>query len=290
MNSLGMNWSGVNCPGVVRLAVILLCLTLDACTGVFFQPQGKQYMSPDQIGLKYEDVQIVSADGVKLFAWYLPAQGEAKGTILYLHGNAENISTHIGNVYWLPAQHYNVLLLDYRGYGGSEGAPSLAGAQQDINAAMAYLLQRADIDHSRIAIFAQSLGGALAIYNVAHSPYREHIRALIEESAFSDYRKIAREKLAAFWLSWPLQWPLSFTIDNDYSPLESVANISPIPLLIIHGDQDNIVPLHHGEALFAAAREPKEMWVVQGGEHIAAMHIAEYRKRFVEYLTRIFAR
>ncbi len=268
--------------------VTALCLALAGCTSLFFQPHAKQYSSPDQLGLKYEDVQITSGDGVKLFAWFLPAAGEAKGTILYLHGNAENISTHIGNVYWLPAQHYNVLLLDYRGYGGSEGTPSLAGAEKDIDAAMAYLLQRKDIDHKRIAIFAQSLGGALAIYNVAHSPYREYIRALIEESAFSDYRAIAREKLAAFWLTWPLQWPLSFTIDNDYSPLKNVAKVSPIPLLIIHGDSDPVVPLHHGEALFAAAREPKEMWVVQGGQHIAALRSEAYRKRFVEYLERGF--
>lgn len=272
-----------------RLAVLLMLILLGGCTSLFFQPHAQRYLTPDKLGLKYEDVRLTSADGVKLFAWYLPAQGEAKGTILFLHGNAENISTHIGSVYWLPAQHYNVLLLDYRGYGGSAGEPSIAGAQLDINAAMAWLLQRNDMDAQRIVMFGQSLGGALAIYNVAHSPYRGHICALIEESAFSDYRAITREKLAAFWLTWPLQWPLSFTIDDAYSPLENVAKISPIPLLIIHGDQDPVVPLHHGEALFAAAREPKEMWVVPGGGHIAALLRPAYQARLAAYLERIFA-
>jgi hypothetical protein len=268
-------------------SVIILLLSLSACSNVFFQPQKTQYLTPDKIGLQYEDVHLVSGDGVKLFAWWLPAQGKALGTVLFLHGNAENISTHIGNVHWLPAQHYNVLLLDYRGYGGSDGTPSLHGSQLDIDAALANLLQRKDIDTERIVMLGQSLGGALAIYNVAHSPYRNHIKALVEESAFSDYRGIAREKLASFWLSWPLQWPLSFTIDNDYSPLAVVAKISPIPLLIIHGDHDPVVPLQHGEALFAEAKEPKAMWVVKEGGHIQALRSKLYQQKLLEYLARV---
>lgn len=267
--------------------LIILNFLLSGCTGVFFQPHVQQYLTPDKIGLQYEDVHLNSSDGTELFAWWLPAQGKAKGTVLFLHGNAENISTHISSVHWLPAQHYNVLLLDYRGYGASQGTPSLAGAQLDIDAAMAHLLQRSDVNKERIVILGQSLGGAMGIYNVAHSPYREHIRALISESAFSDYRQIAREKLAAFWLTWPLQWPLSFTVDDDYSPLPLVNKISPIPLLIIHGDKDPVVSLAHGQALFAAAAQPKEMWVVANGAHIGAFRHDKYRGMLLEYLARI---
>jgi len=271
----------------MRITILLILVSLAACSNVFFQPQKIQYMTPDNIGIKYEEVRFHSADGLVLYGWFLPAQGEAKGTVLFLHGNAENISTHIGNVYWLPAQHYNVFLPDYRGYGGSEGSPTLAGVQDDINSALAYLLKRTDIDTQRIVILGQSLGGAAAIYNVAHSPYRANIKALIEESAFSDYRGIAREKLASFWLTWPLQWPLSLTIDNDYSPLPVVNNVSPIPLLIIHGDKDKVVPLAHGQALYAAAAQPKEMWVVEGGGHIEAFRHKEYQIRLLEYLARV---
>jgi uncharacterized protein len=271
----------------MRLPFILIAvLSLSACTNVFFQPQQTQYLTPDKIGLAYEDVYFHSADGVKLHGWLLPAQGKAKGTVLFLHGNAENITTHIASVYWLPAQHYNVFLPDYRGYGRSEGVPSLAGVQDDINSAMKYLLQRPDIDQERIVMLAQSLGGASAIYNIAHSPYRNNIKALIAESAFSVYRGIAREKLASFWLTWPLQWPLSFAIEDDYSPLPVVSKISPIPLLIIHGDKDQIVPLSHGEALFAAAGQPKEMWVVPNGGHIEAFRHKEYQARLLQYIGR----
>lgn len=272
----------------MRTLLILFSLfSLSACTNVFFQPQQIQYLTPDKIGLSYEDVYFSSADGVKLHGWWLPAKGKAKGTVLFFHGNAENISTHIGSVYWLPAQQYNVFLPDYRGYGLSQGSPSLAGAQDDINSALGYLLKRTDIDSERVVVLAQSLGGAMALYNVAHSPYRNKIKALIVESAFSDYRGIAREKLGSFWLTWPLQWPLSLTIDNDYSPLPVVSKISPIPLLIIHGDRDQVVPLSHGQALFATAAQPKEMWVVEGGGHIEAFRHKKYQVQLIEYLTRV---
>lgn len=266
------------------LTILILSALLTACTGVFFQPQQTQYLTPDKIGLVYEDVYFHSTDGVKLHGWWLPAKGVAKGTVLFFHGNAENISTHIANVYWLPAQNYNVFLPDYRGYGKSEGEPTLAGVQDDLNSAMKYLLQRKDIDTERIVILAQSLGGAMAIYNVAHSPYRAKIKALISESAFSDYRNLTREKLASFWLSWPLQWPLSFLIDNDYSPLTVVNKISPIPLLIVHGEKDKVVPLAHGQILFDAAAQPKEMWMVEGGGHLEAFRHKKYQMKLIEYL------
>lgn len=265
----------------------IFALSLTACTNLFFQPQDTQYLTPDKIGLAYEDVYFSSTDGVKLHGWWLPARGRAQGTVLYLHGNAENISTHIASVHWLPAQQYNVFLLDYRGYGLSEGEVSVQGAQTDINSAMAYLLQRADVDKERLVILAQSLGASLALYNVAQSPYRAHIKALVAESGFADYRGIVREKLASFWLSWPLQWPLSYTINNDYSPFAVVSKISPVPLLIIHGDHDPVVPLSHGQTLFAAAAEPKEMWVVEGGGHIAALGQKKYQLQLLAYLRKV---
>lgn len=270
---------------ILRASVLLLALAAAAgCTGMFFLPDRRHVLTPERIGLKYEDVYFESRDGVRLHAWFLPAQGAAQATVLHLHGNAENISTHIGNVYWMPARGFNVFLLDYRGYGASLGSPSVEGALQDIDSAMQTLLARADVDRSRIVVFGQSLGGALAIYFVAHTPYRQHVRALIVESTFSSYREIAREKLAGFWLTWPLQYPLSWTVSDDYSPLRAVGQISPIPLLILHGDKDPIVPLHHGQRLYEAARDPKALWVVPGGGHTEAMRDDARRDRLVAYI------
>lgn len=281
------NFLCINTSKTMRLFLLALLAALPGCTSVFFQPQDTQYLTPDKIGLVYEDVNFRSSDGIALHGWFLPAVGKAKGTVLFLHGNAENISTHIASVHWLPAQQYNVFLPDYRGYGGSKGSPSLAGVQDDINSSITYLLQRSDIDTERIVILGQSLGGALAIFNVARSPYRDKIKALISDSAFSDYRTIVREKLATYWLTYLLQWPLSFTIDNDYSPVAVVASISPIPLLILHGDRDGVIPLTHGEALFAEAAEPKEMWVIPEGGHIGALIQPKNRSQLLAYLARV---
>ena len=271
------------------LLILVLSAGLLGCNGVFFFPDRTQMSSPDQLGLKHEEVYFTAHDGTHLYAWFLPAQGKALGTILFLHGNAENISTHIMSVHWLPARGFNVFLLDYRGYGASAGEPSVAGVQDDVDSAMRALLARPDVDPDRIVVFGQSLGGAIAIYNVAHSPYRSHIRGLAVESAFASYREIAREKLAAFWLTWPLQYPLSWTMSDQYSPGAAVAQISPIPLLIIHGDHDLIVPVTHGERLFDLAREPKQIWIVPGGGHIQAFQYQSYRDRFVVWLKQVLS-
>jgi len=268
----------------------LLSAALFGCSGVFFQPYRGHVQTPKQLGLAYEDVYFQAGDGTPLHAWFLPAESKALGTILFLHGNAENISTHIMSVRWLPARGFNVFLLDYRGYGASGGDASLSGVQDDVDAALRTLLARKDVDPNRVVVFGQSLGGSIAIYNVAHSPYRQHIRALVVESAFASYRQITREKLADFWLTWPLQWPLSWMVSDEHNPSVAVAGVSPIPLLIIQGDRDSIVPVDHGKRLFELAQEPKQLWIVSGGGHIQAFQYQSYRDRFVNYLTAVLSK
>jgi uncharacterized protein len=264
---------------------LILLLVLGACTGVFYQPLSVHVRTPDDIGLQYEDVYVTSSDGVRLHAWWLPAKKPAAGTVLFLHGNAENISTHIGSVYWLPAQGFNVLLLDYRGYGESQGKPTPMGVQIDVKSTLRFLVEQRR--ENRLVVFAQSLGGAIAIPAVAQSAYRAHIAAVIVESTFSSYRLIAREKLGGFWPTWPLQYPLSWTVSDAYSPLKFIARISPIPLLIIHSKQDEVIPVTHAPVLFAAAQEPKQLWIIENAKHIQAFNNPEWRARLVAYLQEV---
>jgi fermentation-respiration switch protein FrsA (DUF1100 family) len=267
-----------------RLAAILVSVTLAGCTQVFFQPHRAKIITPDQLGLAHEEVRFRTSDGLELHGWFLPAAGEEAGTVLFLHGNAENISTHILSVSWLPARRFNVFLFDYRGFGASEGKATLGGVQDDIDAAMRTLLARTDIDRNRVIVFGQSLGGSLAAYYVAHCAYRDHLRALVIDSAFSSYAGIVREKLAASWLTWPFQWLPSLTVDERFSPLPAMKRISPIPLLVIQGDRDAIVPLHHAQRLYDAALEPKQLWIVAGAGHIQALRQDVQRDRLVNYL------
>lgn len=268
------------------LLASLLTLLLMGCTQAFFQPHRHIVSTPGQFGLEYHPVEFKAADGTALFAWFLPARGAPRASVLYLHGNAENISTHFANVAWMPAAGFNVLAFDYRGYGGSQGSPTLEGVQLDVDAAMRTLLALPRVDPQRIIIFGQSLGGALAIHYAAQSDYRANVRAIVVDSAFSDYRRIVRDKAASFFLTWPFQWLLQQTVDNNFSPAASVHAVSPIPLLFIHGERDSVVPVEHSRRLYARAAEPKELWVVPDAGHIQAVKKKDVRRRLTEFLRR----
>jgi uncharacterized protein len=275
--------------GTLRILLLaaLITLSLSGCTKLFFHPHSYLIDTPDQHGVEYQIENFKAADGTVLNAWFLPAKSsKAKATVLFLHGNAENISTHFRSIAWLPDEGFNVLALDYRGYGASEGTPSLAGMQLDIDAAMHSLLAHKDVDPNRIIIFGQSLGGTLAIHYAAHSAYRANIRAVIIDSAFYDFRQIAKEKLATSYITWPFQWLPWLTIDDDYSPATSIASLSPLPLLLIHGDQDVVVPTHHSRQLFEHAGEPKELWIVPGAGHIQSLGSEAVRVRLIAFLLR----
>lgn len=266
------------------LALLFACFALAGCTTIFLQPDRVAYYPKRPLGTPAEDVWITSADGTRLHALRMPAPGTPKATILYLHGNAENLSTHAHLVSWLPAEGYEVLALDYREYGKSGGDRDIAGVHQDAEAALAWLVARGAERTGPIIVYGQSIGGSIAIRLVAQSTLRTHVLGLISDSAFSSYRRIAREKLGSVWLTWPLQWPLSFLVSDRYAAIDVVADLSPIPLLIIHGDQDIVVDVSHAQRLFDAAREPKQLWIVPGGHHIDATFRLPIRAQLIDYL------
>ncbi|MBI3752565.1 MAG: alpha/beta hydrolase [Deltaproteobacteria bacterium] len=254
------------------------------CSSLFFYPQKELLDNPALKQVSYEDVYFMTADGVKLHGWHLKAKDKSRGIILQLHGNAENISTHVNSVLWLTLEGYDVFTFDYRGYGKSEGSPTLDGVHRDAEAALETALKLPDINRKRIFVLGQSLGGAIAVYTIAASPYKNHVKAVILDSAFSSYRDIAREKLAGFILTWPFQYPLSLLFNDYYSPVKWIKNVYPLPILIIQGDQDTIVPPHHALILYEAALNPKELWLVNGAGHIQAFAVKDIRERFLQYL------
>ena len=283
--------SRLSALGVSRrlTGLALLALGLAGCTGLVFQPMRERVLTPDEIGLDYREVDFTTADGVHLDGWFLPARAPRQGSVLFLHGNAENMSTHIASVAWLPGAGFDVFLFDYRGYGRSAGEPSLDGLQQDFRAALQTLLAMPEVDPERIVVFGQSLGGALAITALAASPDEHQVRALVVEGAYTSLRALAREKLAGFWLTWPLQWPLSLTIDDRYRPIDVIGELAPLPVLIIQGEADQVVPARNGIALFEAAGQPKELWLLPGIGHIQAFTRPENRRRLRDYLEAILA-
>ena len=271
---------------IIAFAVLL---GLGACTVLFFQPMRKHVNDPAAFGFTYRDIDFNAADGTRLHGWYFPAEGELVGSVLFLHGNAENISTHFANVAWLAKSGFAVFAFDYRGYGRSSGSPDLDGLHLDVAAALDTLMALPETDPDRIVVLGQSLGGALALTAMAENPQKVRLRAVIVEGAFSGYPEIVREKLASFWLTWPLQGPLSLTIDGRYRPIDSAAALAPVPLLIIQGEDDVIIPPHHAEILFEAAGEPKTLWLLPGTGHIQAFATVGTRRRLVAFLQTLMA-
>lgn len=273
-------------------ALLLYCLLLLAgCSQLLFYPHPTLIRTPADIGIEYRDILFSSSDGTALHGWMLPATTQpATASVLFLHGNAENISTHIGSVYWLPERGFNLFLIDYRGYGKSAGEPTLYGVHEDAARAVPVLLEQPEARGLPLVLFGQSLGGAVAIHTAAHSEHRDKLDALIVESSFSSYRRVAREALGNFWLTWPLQWPLSFTISDEYQPGRAIERIDSIPTLLIHGDQDKVVDAKHSEELYRRANTTKQLWMVPGGGHTDVFSSEINRKRLVEYLQKLFAR
>lgn len=273
---------------VIVYSLILLALFLFSrwrISQLFYYPDRTLYATPAARGLRFEEVTFPSRDGTVLSGWFLPAIGTAKGTVLHLHGNAENMSSHFEFVDWLPAAGFNLLVFDYRGYGRSAGHPARRGVYEDACAALSYLRARKDIDPDRLLVFGQSLGGAQAIAVVGGGE-RQGVRAVVVDSTFFSYRSIVSDKIAAIPLLSFFRTPLAqFLVSDDLSPGAVVGKIAPIPFLVMHGSADEIIPFHHAEMLLAHANEPKSLWRIEGSEHTAALIAADspYRRKLVEF-------
>jgi len=274
---------------LIQIAAIMLPLLFAGCNSLFFYPRKQFYDNPSLKLFIPEDIYFNTTDGLTLHGWFLKADN-ARASILVLHGNAENLSTHVNSVLWLVPEGFNLFIFDYRGYGRSGGKPSIEGVHLDAEAALEALFSVPGVDRGRIIILGQSLGGAVAVTMTAGSPHKDKIRALVVESAFSSYREIAREKMGEIWFTWPFQYPLSLFFNDDYSPIKNIKNVFPVHILIMHGGEDIIVPVRHGKRLYDAAREPREFWQTDPAGHVRSFADQGVRRRFIGWLDQLLSR
>lgn len=221
---------------------------------LLFFPERKLLANPGQAGLAYEDVAIETDDGERLHGWWVPAPaGRAVAHVLLCHGNAGNVGDRVVHAGHLCAAGLDVLLFDYRGYGRSSGRPSERGTYRDAHAARSHLLARPDIHPDRVVYLGESLGGAVALeLALAHPP-----AGLVLMSTFTSVRDMARRH-------YPIVPPA--LVPDAYPSLHRIGELRA-PLLVVHGDRDDIVPLLHGEELFDAAPGPKRLHVIEGAGH-----------------------
>lgn len=212
--------------------------------------------TPSAIGLDYEDVLLDTSDGVRIHGWFVP--GESTRTLLYFHGNAGNISHRLHSIRQFHDLGLSVFIVDYRGYGQSEGSPGEDGLYRDAAAAWQYLTEVRGIPRANIVVFGRSLGGSVASWLAAEqSP-----GALILDSSFTSVPDVGQE--AYPWL------PVKLLSRFRHATVEHVTKAN-CPVLIVHSQDDEIIPFHHGEAIFSAANEPKVFLALRGGHNDASI-------------------
>lgn len=248
-------------------------------SGMLYYPTPGVDVRPEELGIDAEEIFFEAEDGVRLHAYWLPSPGGAPRALLLLHGNAGNASQRLDLAALLQRELDSaVLLLDYRGYGLSEGTPSEAGLAADARAALAHLTRARGLPENRVVLFGQSLGAAVAIDLAQGRP----LAGVILESTFDTLADMARTHFGA-----PAAWLASGLYDSH-------AKIGALraPLLYCHGDRDEIVPYASGRRLFAAAPEPKEFLTLSGAQHNDTFAVGgpPYLERIRRFIDRVAAR
>lgn len=220
--------------------------------GVVFFPDPILVGTPGDFGLQYEEVWFTAADGVKLHGWWVPKEGAP--VLLWFHGNGGNISHRLENIKLLhDLVGVTVFIFDYREYGKSQGRITREGTYLDAAAAYRYVAETRKIPARDIVLFGRSLGTALATGLAVQVP----CRSLILESAYTNSQDMAR-----LYMPFLFDWRPSVPYDN----LGKIGQIS-VPLLVIHGEDDEIIPVDMGRRVFAAAPDPKELYLIPRAHH-----------------------
>lgn len=256
---------------------------LSGCSGILFFPTQTDAMTPKRLGLAYRNVYLRTTDQKKIHGWLLTTPNP-KGTVLYLHDNTGNIGTHIANVQWLPATGYQVFLLDYRGFGASQGSPELPDLFEDITAAEAWLAKAPETAEHPLYLLGQSLGASLGLCYVARgATAKARFSGLVSDAAFTRYSDMARRVTSQVWLTSLFQHPISWAIVDSYDALDCISETTPMPLLMFHSSEDEVVPLAQGRAL-AAARGDQPRLVVTDDAHTDTFTSATNRRILLDFL------
>ena len=250
-------------PTFIRMLSSFVFIVAAFCIGVLsllyvfqekmvFFPGNRIADTPETIGLQYEDVYLVTEDDVRIHGWYVPHADE-KATVLFFHGNAGNISHRLDSISIFHDLGLSVFIIDYRGYGRSDGRPSEQGTYMDALAAWNYLVAERRLSPDEIIVFGRSLGGAVA----AELASRITPAAVVLESTFTSVKELGKHYYPYLPVSWIAR--IRYPVDEHIKSFDC-------PVLVIHSNQDDVVPFSYGQRLFATAREPK-MFLPISGDH-----------------------
>ncbi len=249
-------------PFITVIAIIAVAYALILVVVYLFQsrmiyipdfPTRKLVATPEMLGMSYENVSLRTEDDVDLHGWFVPATN-AKSTLLFFHGNAGNISHRLESIRIFHDLGLSVLIIDYRGYGKSDGRTSEAGTYCDARAAWDYLVSTRGFNERNIILFGRSLGGAIATQLAT----KVKAGALIVESTFSSAEALAK---SVYWFL-----PVRLLARIHYPTAKYILHVSS-PVLVIHSPKDEIVPYKQGRQIFDLAPEPKRFLELHGGHN-----------------------
>jgi len=267
-------------------------------TRLIHPPHRRAETSPANYQLEFENISFRASDGLSLRGWFIPA-ANPRGTIIVCHGYTGECSPDLVYAPLLHQHQYHTLYFDFRGHGISDGTTTslVYYERRDLLAAIDFLRARG-ID--RVGLLGLSMGGAIALATAPASP---SVIGVIADCGFGELRHVVAQglihrhlpKFLASILGWLVVVIASARVRaNLFSadPIHWVSQIAPRPLLLMQAGHDDDVPLSEGRALFAAAREPKELWTVPNATHREIENIApeEYRKRVIEFFDQAFGK
>jgi dipeptidyl aminopeptidase/acylaminoacyl peptidase len=262
---------------LISIVLLIIALSFILVYVNTHPPKYPLHIPPSIFKTDYVDVTFTTEDGIELKGWLVkPAQSHHPSpAIIICHGVGANKSDFTELAASFARRGYYVLLFDFRGHGESKGSRTSLGyhEQKDLISALAFLKHRIDIDPKRIGVYGFSMGGATAILAAANTGA---FSAVVADSAFTSLRDQARDAITGFYHlpAFPflqltvLGYELYFQIRVDVvSPVLAINKLAPVPILIIAGEGDKLIPADNGRKLYAAAREPKELWIIQHADH-----------------------
>jgi alpha-beta hydrolase superfamily lysophospholipase len=261
--------------------LLIVIVTLNSCsTSTFFYAPSSDFgAAPDTSIFNIETVNFKSGNGNILNGWFLkPKTGNAKATVLHLHGNAGNISYQYQCAEPLVKAGYQVMVFDYEGYGKSTGSPSQEKVLDDGISALKYIRAREDVKNKKLILFGQSLGGHLSCVVAAQA--NRMIDALVVEGAFSGHELMAVFVGAQHGAPG---WVARLFVRTKYEAIDYIDKVT-VPKLIIHSTEDATCPFFMGQNLYDKANSPKEFWEIKGG-HILASRL--YPEEFVKHFDKL---
>lgn len=244
-----------------------------------FQPDRYYYASPSDYNLSYANVYFKSYDDTLLNGWWIRPKTTPKGTLLLVHGNAQNISAHFLGWMWAVEAGYELFIFDYRGYGNSDGTLDLAGAIKDVNAAMNYVEKNRE---GRYILIGQSLGGVLALNALANKT-RPRVSLGIIDSSFSDLEATGAQVLKRSVITWPFFWLAYPLLDGSYNAIDALDRVTT-PLLFVAGSKDTVISPNNSWQMFDGAQGPKTFWLDTQAHHIDFFENIAHQKTLLRFL------